>query len=206
MPTLQKIGILLLSLFLTFSCRKKANPDPYLVMGAEDGVEVEYRDLLVFSNIQKAVNYRIDLDQDGIDDVELRSEFVVGTGAGVSPVASIRSLYDNCALLSYTTADTIFRHTNYQVSNAPGGGYAAIFSKTFSCRRESPGYVVDSTYTVNNIRSLNTGDQVSLLDDFRSGTFEFNSHNTSTLTPTQIMGDTTYYNLVNIVNDCTNFP
>ena len=206
MSAVLKIAILLLSISLFFSCKKKVISGPYLTLGDEESVEIEYMVTMILGVIQKPVKYAIDLNKDGMDDVEFWSGYVVGAGSGVNPVASIRTMHPSCGLLAFETVDTTFIHHTYQVTNSPSGGYAAIASTTRACRRETPYFVVESSFAVDNLLALNVGDIVDISSDFRSGIFELNSFNSSKLTPIQTVGDTTYYELLNVINDCTNFP
>lgn len=148
--------------------------------------------------------YKIDINNDGIDDIEFEAIILQGPSTVQKPQSKIKSLHSDIQILGYINSDTIFIHQDTLIS---GNSPVNVYYRTFhSCYRNSS---LDSVYNVNNVFKiihLSNGDVIETRDQFFSSSSILEATESSS---GQVIGqniDTTFFSAFINKNDCFSFP
>lgn len=194
-------------LLLTLGCKKDYIEEiqkTSIVVGNNNDAKVTPIGDTLIGTLITPKYYKIDINNDGTDDVEFECIILEGPNTVERPQSKIKSLHSDIQILGYINSDTIFR---YQDTVSYGSSPVQTSYRTFySCYRNSP---LDSIFEVNaafKVIHLSQGDLIEINDPFSS--------NNSILEATEVgagvyigqNNDTTFFSATINKNNCYSFP
>ncbi|MCR9174051.1 MAG: hypothetical protein NXI10_16230 [bacterium] len=199
-----KTTVLLLLALSLFSCQKNKFPSTVTTGDFSSAQEVGYNFLLngSFSNPKSEL---LDLDNDGVFDVQLNSTSAAVTGSGIMPEISITTLHENVEMNVNIRQDSIFQAYFYHWQYAPDGSKAYFHVNVTSCSKESAQYTPIGVETNAYLVPLSEDEILSTNDTYQSGTFHIataESHETSI----EQFPDSTVYRINETRKSCFEFP
>ena len=111
------------------SCKKDLSPAA-IAFGDETGMLVNYWGLDVYDS------FEIDLDEDGISDIQFGRTTKISDIIGLSSEVWMEPMHANCELLVQEIQDTTFMHYALQYNTNQYNEPIAIQATTYSCSRE----------------------------------------------------------------------
>jgi hypothetical protein len=200
--------LLIFGLSLLGSCKKDLSNPTEITLGQEEGMieTIDYK--VLEGTIFNADTSAIDLNNDGILDVEIISGGNPNGLTGSIAEARIRSLHPSAKLHVNQIQDTTFYYETYQFTSNPSNGEdMVILSKSFSCRRESDNYEVNSVAPKFLLDPNVYGEKISFGSSFQEVDLTFVELNTSSFEPTGLVDQgVVYYGLTSHFKDCWGFP
>lgn len=194
--------LLLLGISALLSCKKEV-PTPVLIQfGDDEGMLIKHSGRYLMHG-----SFKIDINNDGFFDIQLNTDQYFYPVVGVSYEASIESLHPDCEILVEEIQDTTYVRSNVQLTTNSSGDSMFIQATTYSCEKVVSSSVIDTIEKGFILDPKSTGDQTSILDDYRSITAYFTEFNSASMAPTGYVNQgIVYYSLISYYNDCSNFP
>ncbi|MCW8897774.1 MAG: hypothetical protein OQJ96_04200 [Flavobacteriales bacterium] len=199
--------ILVFIVFFQYGCKKnyvEINKST-LTMGDYNNVNtIYYNDTVVGIYIQPQ-HYQIDIDNNGIYDIEFECTYAGSPGTGPKYGSSVKSLSPNVAIFGYHNTDTIFIHKDTSV--VPDTISIKIYHKTtYTCSRMSPNDSINSITPSYKTTPLNNQDNIQLNDTYHSTSIKLQDTETGSIIYSGGNIDTTFYSVVHFKNNCFSFP
>lgn len=199
--------ILVTFLISTLGCKKEyieeKQKTAIVVGNYNDAKATPIGDTLIGTLITPKV-YRVDLNNDGEDDIEFEAIILQGPSTVQKPQSTVKSLHSDIQILGYINSDTIFIYQDTLIS---GNSPVNVYYRTFhSCYRNSS---LDSFYNVNNVFKiihLSNGDVIETRGQFFSNSSILEATESSS---GQVIGqniDTTFFSAFINKNNCFSFP
>ncbi|MDB2656531.1 hypothetical protein N9Y60_00600 [Crocinitomicaceae bacterium] len=199
-----KIILPILIALILVSCKKKQF-ESAITAGDSDAVPDVGYNFLLSGSYTNPKTYQLDLNHDGVNDVEFFNGSALVVSMGVMPEISIKTLHQNMEMNVDIRKDSIFQAYFYHWQYAPGGTRAFFHVNVTSCMKESAQYVPVDVKTTNYLIPMEEGDVLSNNDDFAQGTFHLataEQHETET----EFFPDSTVYHINQIRKSCFEFP
>ena len=208
------LSLLFLVILFAFSCKKDKDLEPnqpvpkdFIIIGDYDGLKTITHDTIIAGGYNKPVKYTIDLNSDGIGDIEFLSEVWGSPAVGQHPSARISCLHSTVFLSGTFKSDTSFINISKDsYIDQYGITYVYIYN-THTCNRISQ---ADSILSINTntfkLSALNKGDKLSLNSTFSSDTLSLQNDAYSFPPLTIYKPDSIIYKFEVYNNNCSNFP
>lgn len=194
-------------LLLFFGCKKEYIEETQktsIVVGNNNDAKVTPIGDTLIGTLITPKYYKIDINNDGIDDIEFEAIILQGPSTVQKPQSKIKSLHLDIQILGYINSDTIFRYQDTLIS---GNSPVNVYYRTFhSCYRNSS---FDSVYNVNNVFKiihLSNGDVIETNDQFLSNNSILEATESSSGQVISQNNDTTFFSAFINKNDCYSFP
>lgn len=193
---------MILSLLILFSCKKDTDEilikSSYLILGDYNNTYVKvYNDTLLNSYYSSDGDYNIDLDDDGLFDIQFVTSTLGSQNTGtVSNGVSINCLHDNIQILTLQSTDTTFLHKDTVIwSSSDPNNVQVHINYISTCTRKSSTDLTDNVKNNLNVQFLEKEDTISINDNnFNTSNFNFrNSSFTSTPEFIETTNDTSFY-------------
>lgn len=188
--------VYLLAFAALISCRKGKVDYSRVIVAQYDLMDVQYQKVLISGNVLAPKRVELDLDQDGIRDLQFHSELDL----------TLKSLHDGCEFLIETNEDSVYSKESYQIQPDPNGTTAAIHLTKYSCQKETAQYTLNTLSATDELVPMIVGERFDRIDKYASGTFYFKRPALEEVSEVYTQNDTTYYNLTSVKNNCHQFP
>ena len=168
-------SLIILSFAITTFCERsdQTNIGNTIEVGNPTNLIIQHIDTVIIAGIYDRQSILIDLDLDGLDDIEISGIVTGSTGLGHTPSAEIACLNSNTFVSLINSIDTTFLDidTNIYIQN----GITFInYTKRFRCSRTTPN---DSIYRIiekDHIRVLSKSEMISTNDFWANDTIKLN--------------------------------
>lgn len=191
---------------LLASCKEKILPDS-IAIGATDGMEVYYHQTFLGSDLEdNDRSFWLDVDDDGVNDLQIRHRSFSSTYFGVTNDLRFIPLHSKMKLLAAESIDSVFFNSGTQTAISSSGDSMYIIANTYSCSKTN-GSSFYATKTENRLTPKLKGDRLSVDDSFNSGTCVIIERDSSSYSPTgEYYGNAPVYILEKFKNSCAEFP
>lgn len=196
------LGILILS------CEENNNSrNDEIKVGNYDNMIINYYDTTLIGVYGSNKTFNLDLDNNGVDDIQFESEIWGSAGLGHNPRSLIKCLNNNAKLNGYYTIDTLFLHIDTTETYKMDSVYYKYLNIFYSCHRICVG---DSIYWIHSEfknKPLDKNDILSITDFYNSDTLILIDDEYAILQGgVGCIGDTLIYQQNIYYNDCNTFP
>lgn len=202
------IGVIIPILLLFAACQKDPDKNASITMGKTEGMKITSLDTIIAGAYNQAVQFNIDLNKDGTDDIQFMSGVYGSPGMGQHPFASLTCLHSDLKIHGLLQNDTTFFST-YVTSNVNPEGITEIYEQQkFACIQSSPDdSIVSIKHNAFKPIVLSNGESVSLENLFKSDTLKLTS-DWMVYPPSyhQISPDTLVISRRYYYYDCFSFP
>jgi hypothetical protein len=206
---MNRTGLIIFPLMglLAIGCEKDNHRSPEIRMGETCHMVIQYYDTTLAGGYNTPKGYSLDIDLDGIDDIEFISEIWGSPGLGQHPSSLVKCLHGEIQLFGRHTSDTLFlnRETYYQ--EGPDNSVEAYMYHNYTCYRIDQADSVLKVTPAFKITALERGDIIGADDTYNPDTISLQD-DWYGFPPSLkgISGDTTFYECVVFFNDCYSFP
>lgn len=202
--------IILTGLILV-SCKKNNNvlnnKQSEIRIGDYGNMIVNYYDTTLIGGYNSPLEYNIDIDNNGSDDIQFISELWGSPAVGSHPKSTIRCLHPDIQIFGFHINDTSFLNRDTSIQEGPNNTVEIYEIFNYTCHR------IDNTDTILQITpsfkisTLERGDILKIDDTFNTDTIVL-IDDWYSYPPTLIgeNGDTTFYEYKKYYNDCNTFP
>lgn len=180
----------------------------FIILGDLSGMLSVSHDTIIHGSYNEAETFSIDINQDSVNDIQLRSIKWGSLSVGEVPRSRLWCLHDSVKINGYFENDTIFRHKYSTTGNWTDSTHDIFNYTIYTCRKidanDSAIYINEDIFKA----SLMEKDEVIYL----TNTFKTDSitlAESSYTHPPDIEGygqDTVYYNYTTYNKDCKSFP
>jgi hypothetical protein len=179
---------------------------PEIEVGEYTDMIINYFDTTLIATFNSEVTYNIDLDKNGIDDIQLKSKYYHGAGAGTQKSSVITSLNDNVELYGFHTNDTLFLHRDTVLSQ--GNIYFNIYEyNTYTCQLIDENDSIQSITPNFSLISLDKEDILSIDDTYHADTITlYNGDTKPSVVDVIYQGDTAIWQYTTYYRACDNLP
>lgn len=201
--------LLLFALFFITACEKE-NPasSPEIKTGDYNNLIINFYDTTLAGGYHNPQTFNLDLDNNGIDDIQFMSEVWGSLGMGQIPRSEIRCLHSGVKLLGIKTFDTLFlnRDTIVQEGQYPHT-WEMYLINNYTCQLIDEADTILSVNPDFDLLILKRGEIISKSQDFNADTITLASGpNNPYPMPGGSIGDTIIYNYNISLNNCDPFP
>ena len=148
----------------------------------------------------------IDLNGDGQNDIQFRSEDIGSAGTGHDIVTELKCLNENVALLGDIINQKTYYHIDSTLHTEDSVGWAIVVSKTYTCEQiTETDPVISTTEKLTNI-DHNFGDSYGLDDSFMKTDVILKNRTYNYPGGDETIGNVTYHYMIHEKNDCDYFP
>ena len=208
MKTILFIVLALAAICIIPSCKK--NPaQTKVVFGDTHGMSVTSYDSTL--SIEQYAHYSwgntVDLDGDGQNDVQFRSEDIGSAGLGHDIVTTLKSLNENVAFLGDVINQEKYLHIDSTLHTEDSIWWVIGVYKTYTCeRRAETDSIVDSTEKLS-LYANNINDSFGINDTFMSTDVILKNRSYFYPAGSHEEGDhITVFNQISYENNCDGFP
>ena len=213
---MRNILILIFALGLMFiiSCNKEDddnNNEPVVTpteieVGETENMLINYYDTTLIGEYNTLGTIKLDVDNDGNNDILLTSILWGSPEIGDHPRTTINCLNDQTELYGFNTNDTSFLNVHIKIVNGPGSSVEVHERHSYTCHRIDESDSVLQITPAFKILPLDRGDILKLSDTFSSDSIVLTDdwYRTQQIV-TGVSGDTTFYEYEVYYNDCNSF-
>jgi hypothetical protein len=174
-----------------------------ITMGEYDNMDTtNYHGFLLIGGYNSPEVFNIDLDQNGINDIQFVSELYGSPAISMNPQCYIRTLNENVQLYGFKATDTMFVNidTTYNSNDV-------MIKHTHTCNRITNNDSIASINPSFKLNSLNENDVLFRNAEYQSDTIPLYLDGFTVPFSWQgASGDTTYYKQDKYLRDCYSFP
>lgn len=201
------LSIILLA-FILVSCDKSGGEYPEMLrVGDDKDLLINYYDTTIIGGYYTPELFNMDIDNDGIEDVQFVSDIWGSPAIGQKRRSAIRSINREVQFYGYPTMDTLFVYNIFDTISGVGNEVIIYQSIISSCYRYNEKDSIASISPSFKLKPLVRGDYINKNDSFKADTIILNneSHNYH---PSffQISTDTVLYRNYAFQNDNYTFP
>jgi len=198
-----------LSAIILMSCEKNNdyNKKSEISIGANTDMIVNYYDTTLIGEYNYALTYNLDIDNNGIDDIQFTSEVWGSPAVGGNPKSMVLTLHKDVEFSGAFKNDTSFINSSTYIYDGPDNTFEMVkyvnhtcnrFSETDSVVRITPSFKLDALNKNDKLRTndIYNTDTIVLQDDMYS------------FPPTDFeqIGDTLCFEYHTYYNNCNSFP
>lgn len=144
-------------------------------MGTTDKMVLTSHDVTIKGEYNKAVNFKIDLNDNGEDDVEFSSKIWGSLATGQNDLVTVKSLNDDFLIRGTYGVDSIFLKSTFDHYLVGNEVHKNIYN-TYSCSQLDEGFIFFSfTNKVFKLLAFSEGDLIDKSDDYLSIEIELNA-------------------------------
>lgn len=205
---LKSVLTLMFSGIILYGCDKTDGIDQSEIsIGSYTNMIINYYDTTLIGKYNDPQYFKIDINNDGTDDIQFESELWGSPAVGQNPKSVLKSLNKNVQIYGYQTNDTLFINRGTQIYNASDNKIEVYKYENHTCSRINendsiakitPSFKVIALDRENKIKISDTykSAEITLIDDW----YGFPPSSYKAGRDTTIIEYTTFY------NDCNNFP
>lgn len=149
------------TLLISSSCKKKQSHilASHIEIGNESEMDVIYHhNTVVGSSLQlDDKSYFMDVDQDGISDLRIRSRSNYTLIFGITKELSFNSLHTGFKLLTYEWSDSVYANFGSQQTTNQDGEPISIHAQKYSCSKDNDQAIFIESSPVNRLQHLKKG-------------------------------------------------
>lgn len=155
---------------ILFSCNERKLRKNEVIMGDFTNVDIIQYDTIVAGGYYAPISYSIDLDNDGVDDIQFACGISGSPAVGMIPYASVTCLHQGIQFLGYERNDTSFLNIDTS-SYVDGYGVTVLVTRyNYSCEQISDDDSILSITPTFKLTPLENGDKITIEDTFKSDT------------------------------------
>lgn len=188
----RRLLLVILAMLLWAGCEDDKNERaPEIIIGNYKEMILQPHDTLLEGGYYSPVFFSIDLDNNGMADLEFESVVVGSPGMGGIEKSILRTLHDNVEILGIHSSDTLFWHKTIEI-NDDAFPVEKHQTSILSCQRIDETDLVSWIDPVFKIRAFNADENMSINSSFLADTFQLKAGSYGTRNSFQV-GDTLYY-------------
>lgn len=194
---------------LVASCKKKSVSFPSLILaGKDDGMAVTYTGKPLYpSSVYPNKSYKIDIDDDGKDDILLYCRMTFFSQIGLSYDIYIHPIHTGIDFYTKIVPDTVFCRTGYQITTDQSGAPLGVVSTTEVCYKDANNCTIKSTSYKRKPVSLSYGDILDVNDtNFRLGRIYISELDSSVVNQQGIVNGINTVEYLKFIHNCSDLP
>ena len=164
-----KSRIILLIIFFTFlfACQKATEVvNTEIVVGENDNMTIIQYDTVIIGDYNSPVNFNIDLNNDGVDDIQFECEEQGSQYVGLLPWSKINVLNNNIGVFGQSAIDTNFLNiTSYININADSSLLINTYYR-YTCNRRDIADQIQNITPSSQIIPLSNSDTIDISDNY----------------------------------------
>lgn len=129
-----------------------------ITIGSPDDVKIKYHDTTIVGGINLPQRFNIDLNEDGIDDVQFESEILLVSGIWENPRATIKSINKDVQLYGYFDNDTCYLHHYFRSDGISANSMYIYENFEYYLRKVDENDSIVSITPNFKLKPLNKGD------------------------------------------------
>ncbi len=193
---------------LIIGCKKGSDTIPSEIkIGDFNNMTLNVYDTVMVGGYYDPCYYNIDLDKDGIDDIQFESNVTGSPAVGDIPYAKISSLHKDALIHTFYKNDTSFLHISIDTFYYESDPVTIGITDNFTCHRINENDSIIEIAEAVKIKPLKKDDIIKTNDNYTADTITLLAGSFS-YPPILVEqnGDTVIYNLSYYSNDCNQFP
>ncbi len=199
---------MLLTCMLITSCNNlsRDQPEPEIRMGDANHILVNHHDTTLHSRYHEAQTLDLDIDSDGINDLQIGYEIWGSPGLGQHPRSTIGCLHDAIQLAGVYTFDTTFLNRGIWVEDEPGSQVEVWEYFNYVCHRIDQADSILSVKPAFHMKTFERDEKLRLNDSFLADTLTLYEDYFAYPPVSWESGDTMYHKSEVYGNDCCDLP